>query len=66
MICLKKLKKKEVTYPLINHTYNIHKAFIHKNVSLFYKEDTQHNKIYLITFFNNRMNPEILKELLNK
>jgi hypothetical protein len=61
---LEKVKKEQVTHPFANETLGIRKAFIHKNVSLFYIEDNKNNTIYLITFFNNRMNPKILKKLL--
>ena len=63
---LEKVKTKQVVHPFANKKLGVRKAIVHKNVSLFYKEDRNNNKIYLITFFNNRMNPEILKELLKK
>tara|TARA_R100000935_G_C2786166_1_gene143850 strand:+ start:236 stop:517 length:282 start_codon:yes stop_codon:yes gene_type:complete len=43
----------------------IRKVIIYPNISLFYKIDEKENCIYLITFFNNRMNPELIKKLLN-
>jgi len=55
-----KIKHRIVLY----HT--IRKCVIHKNVSLFYKEDYKNNKIILITFFNNRMNPKSLSKLLKE
>ncbi len=61
---LEKIKAEKVKYPLINKKLGIRKAKVHKNVSLFYKEDKKTNKIYIVTFFNNRMNPDILKKLL--
>jgi hypothetical protein len=63
---LEKVKNKQVVHPFANKKLGVRKAIVHKNVSLFYKEDRNNNKIYLITFFNNRMNPKILKELLKK
>ena len=63
---LNKIKKGHITCPYANQKIEVRKAIIHKNVSLFYKEDKKHNKIYLVTFFNNRMNPKTLKTLLNK
>lgn len=63
---LEKVKNKKVVHPFANKKLGVRKGIVHKNVSLFYKEDRKNNKIYLITFFNNRMNPKILKELLNK
>ncbi len=61
---LEKVKNEEVVHPFVNEKLGIRKGKVHKNVSLFYKEDRQNNKIYLITFFNNRMNPKTLKKLL--
>ncbi len=62
---LEKIKNKHVTHLYANEKLNIRKGVIHKNVSLFYKEDRKNHKIYLITFFNNRMDPETIKTLLN-
>ncbi|MCB0400092.1 MAG: hypothetical protein KDD26_10820 [Winogradskyella sp.] len=61
---LEKVKKGQVTHPYANKSLDIRKGIVHKNVSLFYKEDKENNKIYLITFFNNRMDPKTLKKLL--
>lgn len=63
---LEKIKNEQVTHLYANEKLGVRKGVIHKNVSLFYKEDIKNNKIYLFTFFNNRMNPETLKELLKK
>jgi len=63
---LEKVKNEQVIHQYANEKLGVHKGAIHKNVSLFYREDRKNNKIYLITFFNNRMNPKTLKELLNK
>jgi len=40
---------------------NIHKAIIDKNNSFFYHVDKKNRKIFLLTFFDNRQNPESLK-----
>ena|SRR5690606_15619695 len=61
---LEKVKNEQIFHPFANEKLGIRKGKIHKNVSLFYKEDRKNNKIYLITFFNNRMNPKTLKKLL--
>jgi hypothetical protein len=51
---------------LHNFVYsNIRRVIIHPNVALYYKIDEKENRVYLITFFNNRMNPKLLKKLLN-
>ncbi len=39
---------------------HIRRAIIDKNNSLFYQVDKKHRKIYLLTFFDNRQNPENL------
>lgn len=40
---------------------NIHKAIVDKNNSFFYQLDQKNKRIYLLTFFDNRQNPESLK-----
>ena len=40
---------------------NIRRAIIDKNNSFFYHVDKNNRKIYLLTFFDNRQNPESLK-----
>ena len=61
---LEKVKNEQVEHLFANEKLGVRKGVVHKNVSLFYREDRKNNKIYLITFFNNRMNPKILKKLL--
>lgn len=61
---LDKIKTQQISCPLINDKLGIRKAVIHKNVSLYYRADISAQTIYVITFFNNRMNPEILKTFL--
>ena len=63
---LEKVKKEQVVHPFANEKLGVRKGVVHKNVSLFYRDDRKNNKIYLITFFNNRMNPDTLRILLNK
>ncbi|WP_142785242.1 hypothetical protein [Changchengzhania lutea] len=63
---LEEIKNRRVTHLYANEALGIRKGLVHKNVSLFYKEDRENNKVYLITFFNNRMNPETLRTLLKK
>ena len=45
-------------------TLNINKCIIHKNVSLYYREDKKLNKIFLIVFYQNRMNPKTVLKFL--
>ena len=61
---LEQVKNLQVVHPFANENLGIRKGLIHKNVSVFYKEDRKNNTIYLITFFNNRMNPKGLNRLL--
>ena len=61
---LENAKNEQVVHPFANEKLGIRKGKVHPNVSLFYKKDRKNNKIYLITFFNNRMNPKTLKNLL--
>ena len=63
---LEKIKNGQIKCPFVNQKLGIKKGIVHKNVSLFYKEDLDNKTIYLVTFFNNRMNPKTLKNLLNK
>lgn len=60
---IQKIKQNEIEFPFANRNLGVKKAIVHKTVSLYFKEENGH--IYLITFFNNRMNPETLKKLLN-
>ena len=61
---LEKVKNEQVEHLFANEKLGVRKGVVHKNLSLFYREDRKNNKIYLITFFNNRMNPKTLKKLL--
>ena len=63
---LHKIKTQQITCPVINEKLAIRKAIVHKNVSFYYREDISARKIYIITFFNNRMNPETLKKFLRE
>lgn len=63
---LDKIKTQQISCPIINNKLGIRKAVLHKNVSFYYLEDLSAQKIYIITFFNNRMNPETLKKLLRE
>ena len=63
---LEKIATQQITCPLINKKLRVRKAVVHKNVSFYYREDLSAKKIYLITFFNNRMDPETLKKFLKE
>lgn len=55
----------KILHPLIDTKSEIRKVVLHPNVALFYKIKEDENRLFLITFFNNRMNPQLLKKLLN-
>lgn len=61
---LNKIKLDQVDFPTINSQFRIKRAIIHKNVSIYFRIETHSQKIYLVVFFNNRMNPKTLKKLL--
>ncbi len=61
-----KIKTQQIACPVINERLEIRKAVVHKNVSFYYRIDLSAKKIYIITFFNNRMNPETLIKFLNE
>ncbi|CAI8194583.1 MAG: Uncharacterised protein [Formosa sp. Hel1_33_131] len=63
---LEKVKNEQVEHLVANQNLGVRKGVVHKNVSLFYREDRNNKKIYLITFFNNRMDPKTLKNLLKQ
>lgn len=63
---LNKIKAQQISCPIINKELEIRKAVVHKNVSFYYRENLSTRKIYLITDFNNRLNPETLKKFLRE
>lgn len=62
---LNNIKNEKISNSIIFIKLEVRKVILHKNVSLYYKIDRKNNKIYLLTFFNNRMNPETLQKLLD-
>jgi len=60
-IVIKAITKNPLMFISSSRHRNIHKAIIDKNNSLFYQVDKKNNKIYLLTFFDNRQNPNKLK-----
>ena len=48
---LEKVKNEQIVYPYVNEKLGVRKGIIHKNVSLFYKEDRINNKIYYKNYF---------------
>lgn len=59
---IQKIKQNVVEFPDVSSQFKVKKAIIHTTVSLYFKQEN--DKIYLITFFNNRMNPKTLSKLL--
>lgn len=55
----------KILHPLVVSQSGIRRIVLHPKVTLYYKVVENENKIFLITFFNNRMDPELLKRLLN-
>jgi hypothetical protein len=54
------LQKNPLIFPVSIKNKEIRKAFVDKNNSLFYQVDHHKKQIYLLTFFDNRQNPERL------
>jgi len=54
------IKKNPTLFPASSKNKAIRKATIDKNNSFFYKIDTTHQKIYLLTFFDSRQDPNKL------
>jgi plasmid stabilization system protein ParE len=52
------IKSNPKCYPMFDEFRNIRKVVVHKNVSLFYR--LNENKIELISFWDNRQNPNKL------
>ena len=55
------IKKNPGVFACSSKHKHIRRAIIDKNNSLFYQVDKQDRKVYLLTFFDNRQNPENLK-----
>ncbi len=60
-VVIQAIKKNPGIFALSTKHRNIRRALIDKNNSFFYQVDKRNNKIYLLTFFDNRQNPESLK-----
>lgn len=62
---LSQITSGKVRHPFVDPQSEIRRMVIHSNVTLYYKIDEAENQLLLITFFNNRMDPNILRKLLN-
>jgi hypothetical protein len=60
-IVIQAIKRNPGMFPHSRKHGKIRKAYVDKNNSFFYQVDLQNNKIYLLTFFDNRQNPDKLK-----
>ena len=60
-IVIKTIKLNPGIFPISQKYKQTRKALIDKNNSFFYQVDNENNKIYLLTFFDNRQNPKNLK-----
>jgi hypothetical protein len=61
LLVIQSIKKNQGMFPCSVKYEKIRKAFIDKNNSLFYFVDLHNDKIWLLTFFDNRQNPDKLK-----
>lgn len=62
---LSQVSSGKILHPLIDSHLQIRRIVLHPNVTLYYKIEESENRLFLITFFNNRMDPESFKKLLN-
>lgn len=60
-IVIRAIKRNPGIFPVSSKHKEIRRAIIDKNNSLFYKVNKYSNKIYLLTFFDNRQNPNNLE-----
>ncbi len=59
-IVIQAVKRNPGIFPISPTHKEIRKAIIDKNNSFFYKVDIYNKNIYLLTFFDNRQNPDSL------
>ena len=58
---IKAIKKNPGIFPVSPKHKRFRRAIIDKNNSLYYHVDSRNSKIYLLTFYDNRQNPDKLK-----
>lgn len=56
---VEQIKNNPELFPKSNKGNNVRKCVVTKHTTLFYKFDS--NQIYILTIFDNRQNPDILK-----
>jgi hypothetical protein len=59
-IVIRAIRKNHGIFPISSKNKEIRKAIVDKNNSFFYSVDVPNNKIYLLTFYDNRQDPEKL------
>ena len=57
---LKQISKYPLSCEKSQLKQGLHRCFVSKQTTLFYKFDTK--RVYVVTIFDNRMNPEKLKQ----
>ena len=60
-IVLRTIQMNPGIFPVSHRNKQLRRTLIDKNNSFFYQVDSYTNKIYLLTFFDNRQNPKNLK-----
>ena len=60
---IRAIQKNPGIFPLSHKHKNIRKAIVDKNNSFFYQVDKINKAIFLLTFFDNRQNPERLRNI---
>ena len=60
-LVLNVIKRNPGIFPVSQKHKEIRRAFVDKNNSFFYLVDSYNQRIYLLTFFDNRQNPKSLK-----
>lgn len=58
---IRAIQKNPGIFPYSQKHRNIRRAIVDKNNSFYYQVDKANRKIYLLTFFDNRQNPQKLK-----
>lgn len=62
---LKQLSNNPYIFPESNYKKGIRRLVVTKQTSLLYKVDKEKELIYVITLFDNRQNPEKIKDEIN-
>ena len=60
-LVIKTIGRNPQMFPASSHYKNIRKALIDKNNSLFYTIDSYKNRLILLTFYDNRQDPQKFK-----